>query len=282
MISMLSANPRLWAKGVAIGLAAGFFGGLVGQGGGVVAVPAMTAFAGLTQHQAHGTSLIMVATTGLAGALSYYNNPPDAATPSPSASSAPSASSPASPSSSAASPSVFATAGEGEGGEKEGEGVGEEGKSLEHKKTKTDKIPGLDFGAALLMCMGASLFARLGALYTAQLTGKALKKVLGTFMVASSLMVTFKAAYSHYTKQHTTPSALQAPVSLSLPQEDSSSSTPENAPTINAPSEQAAPSPARQLSPAAEAFVNRWHIYLATGCTTGFASGMLVPVSLFD
>lgn len=74
----------------------GFFGGLVGQGtphrpfhqgpelalrmcpfgdrpgGGVVGIPLMTSLLGLTQHQAHGTSLVAVASTGVAGALAYW------------------------------------------------------------------------------------------------------------------------------------------------------------------------------------------------------------------
>lgn len=50
----------------------GFFGGLVGQGGGVVGIPLMTSLGRLTQHQAHGTSLVAVASTGLAGALAYW------------------------------------------------------------------------------------------------------------------------------------------------------------------------------------------------------------------
>lgn len=42
------------------------------SGGGVVGIPMMTSLAKLTQHQAHGTSLIAVASTGLAGALAYW------------------------------------------------------------------------------------------------------------------------------------------------------------------------------------------------------------------
>jgi len=41
------------------------------MGGGFIMIPLMTARLGLTQHQAHATSLFAVATTGLAGALSY-------------------------------------------------------------------------------------------------------------------------------------------------------------------------------------------------------------------
>jgi hypothetical protein len=58
--------------GFAIGVLGGFFGGLVGLGGGVVMVPLMTGIAKLTQHKAHGTSLLAIVFTALAGALTYY------------------------------------------------------------------------------------------------------------------------------------------------------------------------------------------------------------------
>ncbi|MGH7445219.1 MAG: sulfite exporter TauE/SafE family protein [Longimicrobiales bacterium] len=54
-----------------IGALAGIFGGLVGLGGGVVMVPLLTAWAGMTQHEAHATSLAGVVATGIAGALTY-------------------------------------------------------------------------------------------------------------------------------------------------------------------------------------------------------------------
>jgi hypothetical protein len=56
---------------LAIGLATGVFGGLVGLGGGVVMIPLMVRFAGLRQHQAHGTSLLALVFTALAGAATY-------------------------------------------------------------------------------------------------------------------------------------------------------------------------------------------------------------------
>jgi len=48
-------------------------GSLAGMGGGFVMIPLMTSrrLLGLSQHQAHGTSLFAVLFTGLAGALSY-------------------------------------------------------------------------------------------------------------------------------------------------------------------------------------------------------------------
>lgn len=56
---------------LAIGVAAGTFGGLVGLGGGIVMIPLMVHFAGLRQHQAHGTSLVALVFTGVGGAATY-------------------------------------------------------------------------------------------------------------------------------------------------------------------------------------------------------------------
>ncbi len=57
-----------------IGLLAGFFGGLVGLGGGVIMIPLLVRFYKFSQHQAHGTSLMALVFTGLAGACTYYLN----------------------------------------------------------------------------------------------------------------------------------------------------------------------------------------------------------------
>jgi len=58
--------------GLGIGFLGGFLGGMVGIGGGVIMIPLMTAFAALTQKEAHGTSLVAVVFTGAVGALTYY------------------------------------------------------------------------------------------------------------------------------------------------------------------------------------------------------------------
>ncbi|MRR15484.1 MAG: sulfite exporter TauE/SafE family protein [Deltaproteobacteria bacterium] len=55
----------------AIGLAAGAFGGLIGLGGGVIMVPLMVGILKLSQHRAHGTSLVALVFTGAGGALIY-------------------------------------------------------------------------------------------------------------------------------------------------------------------------------------------------------------------
>ncbi len=54
-----------------IGCLAGFFGGLVGLGGGVVMIPLMVGILKLDQHRAHGTSLVALVFTGLSGAIAY-------------------------------------------------------------------------------------------------------------------------------------------------------------------------------------------------------------------
>jgi hypothetical protein len=55
----------------AIGLAAGSFGGLIGLGGGLIMIPLMISVLKLSQHQAHGTSLVALIFTGVSGALIY-------------------------------------------------------------------------------------------------------------------------------------------------------------------------------------------------------------------
>ncbi|MBM3444087.1 MAG: sulfite exporter TauE/SafE family protein [Bacteroidetes bacterium] len=58
---------------VLIGLAAGFLGGLVGIGGGVLIVPALVLIIGFSQHLAQGTSLaMMVFPVGLLAVINYY------------------------------------------------------------------------------------------------------------------------------------------------------------------------------------------------------------------
>ena len=56
---------------LAIGLAAGSFGGLIGLGGGLIMIPLMIGVLKLSQHQAHGTSLVALIFTGISGALVY-------------------------------------------------------------------------------------------------------------------------------------------------------------------------------------------------------------------
>jgi uncharacterized membrane protein YfcA len=59
-----------------IALAGGLAGGLVGVGGGVLFVPALTIFLGLSQVQGESTSLLMIGIVALVGAIrqnSYGN-----------------------------------------------------------------------------------------------------------------------------------------------------------------------------------------------------------------
>lgn len=57
-----------------IGFAAGCLGGLAGLGGGIIMVPCLTYILKLSQHQAHGTSLVAIIFTGLSGAITYALN----------------------------------------------------------------------------------------------------------------------------------------------------------------------------------------------------------------
>jgi len=59
------------AVAIAAGVAAGFFGGLFGVGGGIVLVPLLTGRLHVTQHQAHGTSLAVIGVTALVSVIVY-------------------------------------------------------------------------------------------------------------------------------------------------------------------------------------------------------------------
>lgn len=60
---------------VLIGFAAGLLGGFVGVGGGIIIVPALVYFLGLSQHMAIGTSVaVMLPPIGIGAAMVYYNN----------------------------------------------------------------------------------------------------------------------------------------------------------------------------------------------------------------
>ncbi len=59
---------------ILVGLAGGIVSGSFGVGGGVVMVPAMVLFFGLTQHQAQGTALATIlAPVGILAVLKYYS-----------------------------------------------------------------------------------------------------------------------------------------------------------------------------------------------------------------
>jgi uncharacterized protein len=70
-IGLLSGYASVAALMVT-GTVTGFLSGLMGVGGGTLMVPAMILLAGLTQHAAQGTSLLVMIPTGLAGAIEHY------------------------------------------------------------------------------------------------------------------------------------------------------------------------------------------------------------------
>ena len=59
---------------ISIGLLAGFLGGLIGVGGGIIIIPLLIMMLGLTQHQAQGTAIFtMLPPIGILAAINYYN-----------------------------------------------------------------------------------------------------------------------------------------------------------------------------------------------------------------
>jgi uncharacterized protein len=58
---------------IAIGFLAGILSGLVGIGGGILIIPFLILFLGLTQHEAQGTALFtMLPPIGILAAMNYY------------------------------------------------------------------------------------------------------------------------------------------------------------------------------------------------------------------
>ena len=58
---------------IIIGFLAGILSGLVGVGGGILMIPLLIMFLGLTQHQAQGTALFaMLPPIGILAAMNYY------------------------------------------------------------------------------------------------------------------------------------------------------------------------------------------------------------------
>ena len=59
---------------LAIGLGGGIVAGLLGVGGGVLFVPGLVLFLGLSQHQAEATSLVAIVPVAIVGAFSHNRN----------------------------------------------------------------------------------------------------------------------------------------------------------------------------------------------------------------
>lgn len=58
---------------IAIGIIAGMLSGFVGIGGGIIIVPALIYFVGFSQHEAQGTSLLlMLPPIGILAVMNYY------------------------------------------------------------------------------------------------------------------------------------------------------------------------------------------------------------------
>jgi uncharacterized membrane protein YfcA len=58
-----------------VGLVGGFLSGFAGIGGGVVLIPLMVGLLGVSQHQAHGTSLAIIIPTAVVAVTQYFVAP---------------------------------------------------------------------------------------------------------------------------------------------------------------------------------------------------------------
>lgn len=61
-------------KVICFGFIAGIISGLLGIGGGIILVPLMVTYLGVSQHMAHGTSLAVIVPTALTGSIIYGFN----------------------------------------------------------------------------------------------------------------------------------------------------------------------------------------------------------------
>jgi len=61
-------------KVISFGFFAGILSGLLGIGGGIVLVPLMVGYLGVSQHMAHGTSLAVIVPTALSASIVYGFN----------------------------------------------------------------------------------------------------------------------------------------------------------------------------------------------------------------
>lgn len=67
----IAAEMRRTLQATALGLAAGFAGGLFGIGGGLVMVPVLVLWFALNQHRAHGTSAAVIVAAATAAVVPF-------------------------------------------------------------------------------------------------------------------------------------------------------------------------------------------------------------------
>src|SRR3990167_2329270 len=65
---------KMFTVTTGIGVAMGIFGGMVGLGGGVIAIPLLVKILNLSQHRAHATTLAAITSTGFHYFFQYFQN----------------------------------------------------------------------------------------------------------------------------------------------------------------------------------------------------------------
>jgi hypothetical protein len=72
-MTLKNMTPQTIIILICIGIFAGMMSGFIGIGGGIIIVPALVYFMGLTQQQAQGTSLLlMLPPIGILAVINYY------------------------------------------------------------------------------------------------------------------------------------------------------------------------------------------------------------------
>jgi uncharacterized membrane protein YfcA len=185
-----------------IGTFAGLLGSLCGMGGGFVMIPMMTAAAvvrastssttvsswwrvgglGLNQHQAHGTSLFAVGTTGLAGALGYGIRMSSSAAANDDDEND-IGESLVNEESNASSITVDVTK----------ELTANNNNNIDQEQTTTRGKVELD--AAIALAITAALTARYGAIISSKLSERVLQRALGAYMIGIAPLVPAKAYF---------------------------------------------------------------------------------------
>jgi len=132
---------------------------------------------GMNQHEAHGTSLFAVGTTGLAGALGYIvraggDDGGDGES------------------------SVAAAAGGGDDVDKATTTTTESPQRSTTTNPTTNSRGGcVELDAALALALSAAITARFGAIASSRLSGRTLQRALGAYMIAVAPLVPARACY---------------------------------------------------------------------------------------
>ncbi|KAL3777418.1 hypothetical protein ACHAW5_010220, partial [Stephanodiscus triporus] len=207
--SMSSHVDRLHS--FAIGTIAGLLGSLAGMGGGFVMIPMMTAARrskssssssswwrrtggglGLNQHQAHGTSLFAVGTTGLAGAAGYGVRGAAGDDDDEGESSVAADDDGGNDVDAHATTAAMTTTMEGSSSQRSTTSTSTSA-SASSSSSSGGRSSVVDLDAALALAVSAAITARFGAVASSRLSARTLQRALGAYMIVVAPLVPARA-----------------------------------------------------------------------------------------